>query len=62
MTKASNITIADNLIVSYVNTPETGRPLLVIGRKSKGNDCEVINAFTGKEADDIYNSLFRGIE
>ena len=61
MAELNNKPIVDNLILSYVNTINE-RPLLVVGRKSKGNDCEVINAFTGKEADDIYYSLFRGVE
>lgn len=53
--------IVDSLILSYVNTPENGRPLLILGRKTKGNDVSIINAFTGKEADDIYESLFKGV-
>lgn len=63
MAKINNKAIVDNLIISYVNTANNGRPLLVIGRKTRGNDdIDVVNAFTGKEADDIYNSLFRGVE
>ena len=62
MVKESNRTIVDSLILSYVNTPENGRPVLVIGRKSKNNDVDIVNAFTGKEADDIYYSLFRGLK
>lgn len=61
MAEINNKAIVDNLIISYVNTIN-GRPLLVIGRKIKNNDVDVVNAFTGKEADDIYNSLFRGVE
>lgn len=62
MAKINNKAIVDNLIISYVNTANNGRPLLVVGRKTKNNDVDVVNAFTGKEADDIYNSLFRGVE
>lgn len=62
MAKKSNTVIVDNLIISYVNTANNGRPLLVVGRKTRGNDVDIVNAFTGKEADDIYNSLFRGVE
>ena len=61
MAELNNKPIVDNLILSYVNTINK-RPLLVIGRKTKNNDVDVVNAFTGKEADDIYNSLFRGVE
>lgn len=61
MAELNNKPIVDTLIISYVNTINK-RPLLVIGRKTKNNDVDVINAFTGKEADDIYNSLFRGVE
>ena len=61
MADLNNKPIVDNLILSYVNTINK-RPLLVIGRKTKNNDVDVVNAFTGKEADDIYHSLFRGVE
>ena len=61
MAQINNKPIVDSLIVSYVNTTNE-RPLLVVGRKTKNNDVDIVNAFSGKEADDIYNSLFRGVE
>lgn len=61
MAQTNNKPIVDSLIISYVNTTNE-RPLLVIGRKTKNNDVDIVNAFSGKEADDIYRSLFRGVE
>ena len=61
MAQTNNKPMVDSLIVSYVNTINE-RPLLVVGRKTKNNDVDIVNAFSGKEAEDIYNSLFRGVE
>ena len=61
MAQTNNKPIVDSLIISYVNTTNE-RPLLVIGRKTKNNDVDIVNAFSGKEADDIYRSLFRGLK
>ncbi|MBR4306297.1 MAG: hypothetical protein IKT78_05590 [Ruminiclostridium sp.] len=51
-----NIT-TEALIVGYDCTNGKDKSVLIVGRKSKGVDVKVINAFQGKEAEEIYKML-----
>lgn len=47
---------AKSLLVSFV-VNEAGTPLMVIGTKKPNQSVEVINAFTGPEAEELWNKL-----
>ena len=52
--------IVDTILVSFTKVEDKNNPdngLLVIGRKRLNESVEVINAFEGKEANDIYKKL-----
>lgn len=46
----------DVLLVSY-HMPSNGIPLMVVGRKNNGEMADIVNAFSGNEALEIYNHL-----
>lgn len=46
----------DVLLVSY-HIPSDGIPLMVVGRKNNGEMANIVNAFSGNEALEIYNRL-----
>ena len=46
----------DSVIVSYDNS-SNNEPILIVGRKRMNQSVEIINAFSGKDAINIYNSL-----
>lgn len=45
------------LIVSWDFSHNEDKHILLVGRKTTKHDVEVINAFQGKEAHDIYEKL-----
>ena len=45
------------LIVSWDFSHDEDKHILLVGRKTPKHDVEVINAFQGKEAHDIYEKL-----
>lgn len=45
------------LIVSWDFSHNGDKHILLVGRKTPKHDVEVINAFQGKEAHDIYEKL-----
>lgn len=45
------------LIVSWDFSHNEDKHILLVGRKTPKHDVEVINAFQGKEAHDIYEKL-----
>ena len=47
----------DTLLVSYVNTKDDDTAVLIVGRKHPKKETEIVNAFQGQEAIDIYNKL-----
>ena len=52
--------IVDTILVSFTKVEDKNNPdngLLVIGRKRLNESVEAINAFEGKEANDIYKKL-----
>ena len=46
----------DTILVSFVNSDN---PILIVGRKSKKEALEVINAFEGDEAKELYERLIK---
>lgn len=47
----------DTLLVSFVNPKNDDTSVLLVGRKSPKQDTQIVNAFQGREAIDIYNKL-----
>lgn len=47
----------DSVIISYVDS--NGLPLLVVGRKRMNQSVNIINAFQGDEATELYKRLTR---
>lgn len=47
----------DTILVSVDFNHGTDHDLLVVGRKCLGHDIEIINAFQGPEARELYNKL-----
>lgn len=46
----------DTILVSYT-IGEKGVPLLVVGRKGKGMQADIIHALQGNEATELYEKL-----
>lgn len=46
-----------SLIIGYDFDDGKDKSVLIVGTKNIGEYCNVINAFEGKEAEDIYNLL-----
>lgn len=49
--------ISGSLIVGYSFSDNGDNPVLIVGKKDKKQAVEVINAFEGDEAVDIYKKL-----
>ena len=47
----------DSVIVSYDFTNGTDKSLLLVGKKNPRQAVEVINAFSGKEAEELWLKL-----
>lgn len=47
------------LIVGYDHCPEKDSTILVVGKKTAGTDVEIINAFEGKDAEELYCKLIK---
>ena len=48
--------ITETVLLSYTE-PVGGTPLLIIGKKDRGKPIQVINAFQGDEAKELYTKL-----
>ena len=48
---------SESLIIGYDETNGRDNTVLIVGRKKKGVDVEVINAFQGEEAYWMYQKL-----
>lgn len=46
----------DTLLIGY-DAEEKGDPILVVGRKTPGEVIDVVNAFQGEEAIELYRKL-----
>ena len=49
--------LTDTLLVSFALTNDKEDAALIVGRKRNGESVEIVNAFQGKEATDLYNRL-----
>ena len=49
--------IADSVLVGFSVDPKKNTPVLIVGRKPKNKPVEVINAFEGEEAQNLWNKL-----
>ena len=49
--------LSDSLLIGFDRETPTSDPVLIVGRKRKNESVDIINAFQGKEALDIYEKL-----
>ena len=49
--------INEALIVGFDSTNGEEHSVLIVGRKTPGKDATIINAFQGKEAEELYLKL-----
>lgn len=53
--KIKNVT-ADSLLIGF-NSSDKDSTVLIVGRKTPGEVVEIINAFQGEEAKELYKKL-----
>lgn len=49
--------LSDSLLIGFDRETPTSNPVLIVGRKRMNESVDIINAFEGKEALDIYEKL-----
>ena len=49
--------LSDTVLVNFNRESPTSDPILIVGRKRKNQSVEIINAFQGDEAVELYNRL-----
>ena len=49
--------LSDSLLIGFDRETPTSDPVLIVGRKRMNESVDIINAFQGKEALDIYEKL-----
>lgn len=49
--------LSDTILVSFDRETPTSDPILIVGRKRMNESVDIINAFEGQEAIDIYEKL-----
>ena len=49
--------LSDAILISFARETPDSDPVLIVGRKRMNKSVEIINAFEGKEALDIYEKL-----
>lgn len=49
--------LQDTLLVGYARENPYKPPVLIIGRERMNKSVEIINAFEGKDAEELYNRL-----
>ena len=49
--------LSDTILVSFARETPDSDPVLIVGRKRMNESVDIINAFQGKEALDIYEKL-----
>ena len=47
----------DTILVSYCSTHDKDYPVLIVGRKRPNESIEIVNAFQGEEAIELYKKL-----
>lgn len=54
--KPHDASTTDCLLVSF-DTNGTDNSVMIVGRKNAGQDVTIVNAFQGKEAEELYKKL-----
>ena len=49
--------LSDSLLIGFDRETPASDPVLIVGRKRMNESVDIINAFEGKEALDIYEKL-----
>lgn len=49
--------MTNSLLVGYDLNPDTGNTVLIVGKKRPNESVEIINAFEGEEAKELYERL-----
>lgn len=49
--------LSDSLLIGFDRETPTSDPVLIVGRKRKNQSVDIINAFQGDEAVELYNRL-----
>ena len=49
--------LSDTILISFARETPDSDPVLIVGRKRMNKSVDIINAFEGKEALDIYERL-----
>lgn len=49
----------DTLLIGYDFIPEKDNAVLIIGRKRPDETIDIVNAFAGEEAKDLYQELYQ---
>ena len=49
--------LSDTILISFARETPDSDPVLIVGRKRMNKSVDIINAFEGKEALDIYEKL-----
>ena len=49
--------LSDTVLVSFDRESPSFDPILIVGRKRKNQSVEIINAFQGDEATELYTKL-----
>lgn len=47
----------DGLLIGYSRTDPFSDPVLIVGRSRMNGSAEIINAFQGEEAEELYDKL-----
>lgn len=51
------VSMADSLLIGFDSTNGKDISVLIVGRKTPGEVVEIINAFQGEEANELYKRL-----
>lgn len=55
---SNDLKMSDTLLVGWeAGSKESDVPILIVGRKLPGSDVDVVNAFQGQEALELYSKL-----
>lgn len=49
--------LSDTILVSFARETPDSDPVLIVGRRRMNGSTDIVNAFEGKEALDIYEKL-----
>lgn len=47
----------DTVLVSFTKRTDTDTSLLIVGRKRPNESVDIVNTFSGEEAEELYNRL-----